>query len=222
MPVAKRTPLPTWTDHVVQWKDCHQCPLGDQRSSIVLARGTVPCDVLFIGEAPGTSEDAMGVPFVETAPAGNLMNQIIERALHKSITYALTNIVACFPREAKMFSNNHQPTPDEIRACRPRLTEFVNIARPRLVVRVGQLATAWVDYVSGVRYVDIIHPSYILVRMPLAQRQMAVNKSIVVIRSAVEDMVESNCREFTNWRCEHAGIHSHGQSVAYDPNIIPF
>lgn len=219
MPVAKRTQLPTWTDHVTRWKDCHQCPLGDQRSSIVLARGTVPCDILFVGEAPGTSEDALGLPFV--GPAGNLLDGIIERALDKSITYALTNLVCCFPRDAKLFSNNHQPQPDEIRSCRLRLTEFVNIARPKLVVRVGQLATTWADYASDTKYLDIVHPAAIL-RMPLAQRQMAAQKSVVIIRSAVEDMVESNCREFTNWRCEHAGSSSHGHSVAYDPNYIPF
>lgn len=241
MPVSRgRLPLITWADHVARWRDCHRCPLGDQRSSIVLARGTVPCDVVFIGEAPGVSEDAIGLPFV--GPAGELLDNdyenkpgIIQRALatrlvwsdaKKSnvwvvdVTYALINLVACFPREAKLFGNN-EPTPDEIRACRPRLTEFVNIARPRLVVRVGKLATAWADYTSGMKYLDIVHPAAIL-RMPLAQRQMAAQKSVVVLRSAVADMVQSNCRNFTNWRCENAGIQSSGQPVAYSPDHIPF
>lgn len=163
----------------------------------------------------------MGLPF--KGPAGNLLDGIIERALDKSITYAMTNLVSCYPRNAKMFSDNHQPSPDEIRACRTRLTEFVNIARPRLVVRVGTLATAWADYASDMKYLDIIHPAYILARMPLAQRQMAAQKSVVLLRAAVEDMVESNCRNFTNWSYEHAGIQSHGQSVANPPtDDIPF
>jgi DNA polymerase len=39
----------------------------------------VPCDVLFIGEAPGESEDAIGIPFI--GPAGHLLGRIIDEAL---------------------------------------------------------------------------------------------------------------------------------------------
>jgi uracil-DNA glycosylase family 4 len=46
---------------------------------VVLVRGSVPCDVLFIGEAPGQSEDVVGRPFV--GPAGKLLDRIIEDAL---------------------------------------------------------------------------------------------------------------------------------------------
>jgi len=126
----------TWEEHVDKWKDCQRCPLAQQRGNICLARGTLPAAVLFVGEAPGSSEDTLGLPFV--GPAGQLLDQIIERALPTGTSYALTNLVACYPREAKSRGDN-EPERGEILECRPRLIEFVNIARPKLIVLVGNL-----------------------------------------------------------------------------------
>ncbi len=174
-----------WTDHVARWRDCTECPLCQQRSNIVLARGEVPCDVLFIGEAPGASEDATGRPF--DGPAGRLLDQIIERAVPPTATYALTNLVCCYPRDAKLEGYN-EPDHDEILACRPRLEEFVALARPRLVVCVGSLAWGYTHWVEVPR-VQIVHPAHILARLPQAQKAMAVNKCIVTVCCAVEDVV---------------------------------
>src|SRR4051812_28157858 len=103
--------MTTWLQHVQRWKDCQRCPLGQQRGRICLTRackagdqpgaygGRLPCDVLFIGEAPGSSEDALGLPFV--GPAGDLLDQIKQRALPPETSCAFTNLVACYPREAK-------------------------------------------------------------------------------------------------------------------------
>ena len=195
--------MSAWTDHVVRWKDCTACPLSQQRTNIVLARGQVPCTVCFIGEAPGASEDALGQPFV--GPAGHLMDQIIERALPPTVTYALTNLVCCYPAEAKARGDN-EPEHDEILACRPRLREFVRLCRPRLIVLVGKLAKQYIYGASDFRlddepeqpewipenkfleFEEIVHPAAIL-RMPLAQKQMAVQKAVVVLRNAVADML---------------------------------
>lgn len=184
--------MTTWLEHVNKWRDCQLCPLAQQRSNIVLARGTVPCDVLMVGEAPGASEDALGQPFV--GPAGHLLDDIVERALPTGVRYAMTNLVCCFPREAKARGDN-EPEPGEIRACHPRLVEFIGIARPRLVVCVGSLAGDWIGHdaygkVRGATVVQILHPAFILARLPLAQKRMAVDKAIVVIRSAVEDVLQ--------------------------------
>ena len=184
--------MTTWLEHVAWWRDCQACPLGRQRTNIVLARGEVPCNVLFCGEAPGASEDANAQPFI--GPAGNLLQKIIERALPDGMTYALTNLVACFPAEAKARGDN-EPEVAEIRACRPRLMEFIGIAKPRLIVCVGNLAADYIGHdaygkVMGAEVIQIVHPAHILARLPLAQKQMAVNKSIVVIRSAVENMLQ--------------------------------
>lgn len=206
--------MSAWTDHVAKWGNCRLCPLCDQRSNIVLARGQVPCDVVFVGEAPGASEDALGQPFV--GPAGNLLDNdsaerpgIIQRGLPSHLEWcdvrgankwvldlrcAFTNIVACYPREAKERGDN-EPEIAEIKACRPRLHEFITLAAPRLVVCVGSLASDWIGHdaygkVMGADVVSIMHPAHILARLPMVQKHYAVQKCVVTIRSAVERMLQ--------------------------------
>jgi uracil-DNA glycosylase len=90
--------------HVNRWGDCQQCELHRVRHKVVLARGRVPCDVLFIGEAPGASEDVLGLPFV--GPAGHMLDYIIERSIGEhnelrkekglpGLRVAMTNLVCC-------------------------------------------------------------------------------------------------------------------------------
>lgn len=189
--------MTAWTDHVARWKDCTACPLCSQRDRIVLGRGQVPCDVVFVGEAPGASEDALGEPFV--GPAGKVMDQIIERAMPPSVTYALTNLVCCFPREAKARGDN-EPEHSEILACRTRLEEFIDVANPRLVVCVGTLAQEYLPpYWEGPR-VDIIHPAATFPpRMPRVQAQFAIQHAIVKLRCAVESVVQSDITKRGNY-----------------------
>lgn len=208
-PVTTRTPLDQWKHHVARWRECRECPLCDQRYRTVLGRGTVPCDVLFVGEAPGENENLIGQPFV--GPAGNLLDDIVDRSVgafnreravegERALTTAYTNLVACFPAEAKQ-TKNHQPAKEEIAACQDRLREMIAICRPRLIVAVGSLADENIPLAldtivySGGRVQDhptvrhtisILHPSYILSRLPLAQKGMAVQKIIVNIRTALE------------------------------------
>ncbi len=184
--------MTTWLEHVEKWKDCQLCPLSQQRSNICLARGSVPCDVLFVGEAPGQIEDGLGRPF--KGPAGALLDQIIERSLPVGVTYALTNLVACYPAEAKARGDN-EPELSEIKACRPRLYEFIDLCKPKLVVCVGTLASDNIGHdsygnVRGAKCIAITHPAHILARLPAAQKQMATQRCIIQIRNAVQDMVE--------------------------------
>lgn len=183
-----------WQSHLARWKECQECPLCAQRGRIVLARGDVPADVLLVGEAPGQSEDVLGLPFV--GPAGKILDQIVERAVPAEFTKAYTNLVACFPAEAKQ-TENHQPTDDEIRSCQPRLREFVEIVRPRLIVTVGQLSTDWAPKATAMielrrgdrapKWCSITHPAAIL-RMPLAQREMAARRAIAQLSSAIREL----------------------------------
>ena len=190
--------MTTWLQHVSQWRDCQRCPLSQQRGRICLARGSLPASVLLVGEAPGATEDAKGLPF--KGPAGALLDQIIDRSIPQGMTYTLTNLVACFPREAKERGDN-EPSTKEVLACRPRLVEFINLAQPRLIVRVGGLATRHLDFNDTTSYVDIVHPAYII-RMPLAQQQMATQRCIVQIRNAIEDLPP--IKPFIPWKSNHA------------------
>lgn len=184
----------TWYQlHSVEWKDCERCCLCSSRKQVVLGRGVVPCDILFIGEAPGESEDVIGEPFV--GPAGKLLDQIIRQALRRwpNLTYAMTNLVGCIPRDANG-DKVGEPEMESIEACAPRLQDFTEIAHPRLIVCVGALARDWIKpgfakstiLPSKAPSIDIIHPAAIL-RANVAQKGLLIQRAVVTLTNAVED-----------------------------------
>lgn len=158
----------------------------------------MPADILFIGEAPGDSEDVLGQPFV--GPAGHLLDRIIARAIPASLglKLAYTNLTACVPVKSK---DSHEPTRESMDKCRPRLEEFVGlVANPRLIVAVGRLAKKelcaardsgndeWLRYR---KFCDIIHPSAILQAADV-EKSMMIKTAVVVLESAVVSMIRGS------------------------------
>jgi uracil-DNA glycosylase family 4 len=179
----------TFAEHHARWKDCQLCPLGKQRSEIVLARGKLPCDVAFVGEAPRESEDAMGVPFV--GPAGQLLDRIEAKAFtdYGHLRRAFFNMVACFPREAKAIGI-HVPDGEEVMACAERLREMVHISKPRLIVFVGSFAEKWFPK-SCPGYdgqtAHMLHPAAILKMLPMKQ-PLEAQRCVVGIVAALRKL----------------------------------
>jgi uracil-DNA glycosylase family 4 len=52
-------------NHISAWRNCQRCTLRETRQRVVIARGTVPCDIVFLGEAPGFC--LAGDTLIETA-----------------------------------------------------------------------------------------------------------------------------------------------------------
>lgn len=170
-----------------RWGNCKRCPLHKTRNKIVLCRGKVPAEILFIGEAPGLSEDVLGQPFV--GPAGHLFQRIIDKAIDAQFDYCLTNLICCIPLEdgKKVL----EPTKESITACQPRMKEFINLVHPKLVVRVGKLSSKNIGgkLLAGIPTIDLVHPAAIL-RMEPAQQGLAIQRCIVSLEDAVADLEE--------------------------------
>ena len=168
-----------WKQHVENWSGCTRCALSSSRKRVVLARGKLPCDVLFVGEAPGDSEDVLGKPFV--GPAGHLLDYMIERAIGgRDLRIAFTNVIGCIPKEAGTKAN--EPPKWAIQECAPRLAEFVAIACPRLTFNVGRISEK-----HGPKGVGLVHPAAILRGDPVGQ-EIVIQRTIVTIRDSVEEV----------------------------------
>lgn len=191
--------------HVLEWADCMRCSLCETRKTVVLGRGQLPCDVLFVGEAPGESEDVIGRPFV--GPAGLLFDRIIRGAskgLYTSpgnrgwdeLRFAWTNTVACIPRNPDVGGKADVPDIISIRKCKPRLEEFIALAAPRLIVAVGKTANDWL--IQGkkesvklpnrnVKIVHLTHPAAIL-KANEASRGLMSQTCVVTLRQALAEL----------------------------------
>lgn len=190
--------LTPWKKHLAKWSNCERCDLHCRRKSVVHLRGSIPCDVLFVGEAPGPSEDVLGKPFV--GPAGKLLEDIIEQALGGSEFFhgyrvSFTNLVGCIPvdEDSDKFA---EPPPDAIKACSPRLREIVEMCKPKLLAWVGKLAAKWgpkivssdpKSFAANYNSVELVHPAAIL-RAPEAAQGLMVQKAVVILSSAMEEL----------------------------------
>lgn len=149
--------------HRSEWETCTKCEIGKIAHEHVFCRGTLPCDVLFIGEAPGKTEDLTGEPFV--GKSGDILDGWIDRMqlLRPDLKWAITNTVCCRPTD-RLGGSNRAPGLQEMANCRPRLIEFFDIARPRALVLLGRIAQG-LDLTGprtlGLPVARLYHPAFI-------------------------------------------------------------
>ena len=185
MPKLKRKL--TWKTHKARWKECELCDLCERRSSVVLLKGKIPCDVLFVGEAPGQSEDTLGKPFV--GPAGHLLERMIENANPGEARVAFTNVISCIPlgsdgRKVK------EPPKDSVTACSDRLDEVLRLCKPDWLVGVGKLSDSVIEErysEKGYGIESIIHPAAIL-RADVSQKGLAIQRTEIILRDLFDSI----------------------------------
>jgi uracil-DNA glycosylase family 4 len=180
---------------VARWEGGCDSDLCARAKHVVLAKGKVPCDILFVGEAPGESEDVVGVPFV--GPEGKLLDRIVSKAIpaESKVRLAFTNLVGCIPRDEESNNKAAEPDADDITACAPRLRQFVALAKPKLIVALGKLAREWIDqkYQTPVEFdpripiLNLTHPAAIL-RGAVDQKGLMFQRCVVALAEAYEDV----------------------------------
>lgn len=107
------------------------CPeLAKTATQLVMGHGNPEADIVFIGEAPGKSEDLQGVPFV--GAAGKFLDQMLAEANMVRSDVYITNIVKYRP------PNNRDPKPEEKKAFWPYLVKELQIIQPTIVVTLGR------------------------------------------------------------------------------------
>lgn len=184
--------LSAWQLHIKKYEHCTNCDLCHTRTKIVLARGTaIPCDILFIGEAPGPSEDILGKPFI--GPAGKRMDIIIYDAGIEDATYCLTNLIACFPKSFEEGKKFDKPPEESVEACAPRLVDFIKLCNPKLIINVGEDAAKWLPKLLPpdikIPSAGIRHPGWIL-RQKKETQGLLEQTASSIIRDAWLDVLE--------------------------------
>ncbi|QSG03678.1 Uracil-DNA glycosylase [Natranaeroarchaeum sulfidigenes] len=111
---------------------CERCPeLCDSRSRIVNGVGPEDADIVFVGEAPGATEDERGEPFV--GRSGDVLDEALRDVGLARADVRITNCVRCRPPE------NRDPTDEELNNCRPYLDRELERIDPQIVVTLGKV-----------------------------------------------------------------------------------
>ena len=110
-------------------RECCRCGLGETRTNAVPGEGSAKARIVFVGEAPGGDEDAVGRPFV--GRAGQLLNKMIGAMGLKRSDVFICNVIKCRP------PGNRDPRPEEIVRCLPYLKMQLEAIRPEVIIALG-------------------------------------------------------------------------------------
>ncbi|HEY7829609.1 MAG TPA: uracil-DNA glycosylase [Solirubrobacteraceae bacterium] len=130
-PEARREVL---KEVLAQAKGCLRCSeLAAARKNVVFGAGNANADLMFVGEAPGASEDEQGLPFV--GQAGKLLEKLlVEIGLTRAEVF-IANVLKCRP------PGNRDPLPVEIENCREYLYRQVELIQPKVICSLGNFST---------------------------------------------------------------------------------
>ena len=118
----------------LQARGCTRCPeLAATRRTVVFGAGNADAELMFVGEAPGASEDEQGVPFV--GRAGKLLETLLQEiGLERSQVF-IANVLKCRP------PGNRDPLPVEIENCQDYLLRQVELIEPTVICTLGNFST---------------------------------------------------------------------------------
>jgi uracil-DNA glycosylase family 4 len=150
-------------------------------TNTVFSDGNSQARIMLIGEAPGASEDAQGIPFC--GKSGQLLDSMLAAiGLDRTQCY-ITNVLFWRP------PGNRRPTEEELDICKPLVERHIALIHPDLLILSGGTATSTlIDKTTGITklrqkthrytngYMDysvpthaVFHPSYLL-RQPLQKK----------------------------------------------------
>jgi DNA polymerase len=163
----------TWDQLVPHIASCTACGLCRTRKQTVPGVGVAGAAWMFVGEAPGAEEDALGEPFV--GQGGRLLDNMLKAiGLSRTRDVYIANVLKCRP------PGNRNPEPGEVALCSPYLERQLALVQPGLIVALGRFAAltllntdatiaslrgrvhAW----RGVPLVVTYHPAYLLRNLP--------------------------------------------------------
>ena len=121
-------------DVAVQVRGCTLCRLAQTRTQAVPGAGNPSSRLVLIGEAPGRTEDEVGLPF--QGMSGRFLNTALAELGVSRDDVFVTSVNKCRP------PRNRNPRADEIAACTPYLDRQLALIAPTVILAMGGTAAA--------------------------------------------------------------------------------
>ena len=155
--------------------ECQRCALAQTRIRAVPGQGPVPAALMLIGEAPGKSEDELGIPF--SGAAGRVLDGMLAHAGLSRSQVFITSVIKCRPPK------NRNPRRQEVDACAVHLNKQIEMIRPQVIGVMGNVALqalvgskltigavrGRVLEMDGRHYLPVFHPAALLYNRKLEE-----------------------------------------------------
>ena len=175
----------SWETLQAEVMGCLLCGLCETRNQPVFGLGNKNADWVFLGEAPGQSEDQQGLPFVGNA--GQLLTEMLRAIDLDREQVFIANILKCHPPA------NRDPKPSEIETCKPYLLRQLTLIKPKIIVALGRVSAQTlldtdapigklrgkIHALNETPVVVVYHPAHLL-RAPLDKRKAWADLKLAV------------------------------------------
>jgi DNA polymerase len=173
--------------------NCQRCALAESRYKAVPDNGNFHASIMAIGEAPGRTENEVGLPFVGIS--GQMLRAKLASIGVDFDSFFITNTCKCYP-------NQRKPLKNERLSCRYYLIKQIAIIQPELIIPIGGVALDALTTgghkisedvgklqksckLNGQEWLlfPIYHPAYIIRRkseLPAYTRQLIALKRFIV------------------------------------------
>ncbi len=139
----------------------------ETNGNIVFGKGSDTPKIVFIGEAPGQSENKLGLPFV--GRSGKLLDSWIKYLGLNENDFCIINVVPIIPLNKD--KQIRPPTKEEIEYFLPLTQKYLELLSPKIIILLGKSAASIFD--SNIKIGEIknyknfkiffiYHPSYYL------------------------------------------------------------
>ena len=184
-----------WRELLETCSNCEKCGLHKTRNNVVFGKGSHDAKILFVGEAPGETEDREGLPFV--GRAGKLLDKYMAAVDFTLENIYIANILKCRP------PNNRDPDNSEQDCCIDYLRTQTKLLEPKIIVCLGRIAAMRLikpDFKitsehgkwfvkNGIFMCAVYHPSALL-RDPAKKGDMLTDMKI--IREKYDELIGGN------------------------------
>ena len=200
---------------------CTKCEISNYVKNKVVGRGSRKPRIIFLGEAPGKSEDLTGKPFV--GPSGKLLESWITYLSLKPTDYAILNVCKCRPTNGD--DKDRAPTDEERANCLPFLRRQIEILKPEIIVALGNTAlrTCILDFSQSVssvagefldrpsifnsRIYAMFHPAYFLRNHRDGKQFLEKLKSYLYNESKSEEIPYQKVLSMNQQAAENLSVH---------------
>lgn len=143
----------------IQLPVCKGCGLETSSYGALIGSGEIPCDILFLGEYPGNTENITRRAYC--GKSGKILDELISKAGLQYFRSFKSYALLCHP-SITIGGAFREPKKEEVLKCTTQVMCITKALNPRVVVLMGKIPEKYYVKGFGCTTIKIMSPKVIL------------------------------------------------------------